>query len=148
MRRWFAAAGVLSFFIAAGVSYSGDAPPDDWKAPGYAARKQNPVPASADVIAAGKVIYTSNCLACHGPAGKGDGPAAIAITPPPKDLSNPQIASQTDGELFWKVSQGKRPMPTYEKLLSETDRWTVIDYVRTLEPAASTQPATQPAGGQ
>jgi mono/diheme cytochrome c family protein len=135
-------------FVVAGLLYSGDAPADDWKAPARAARKENPVPADAEAIAAGQKIFVANCLACHGAAGKGDGPAAAACKPRPKDLADPKISSQTDGELFWKITQGKPPMPTYEKLLSETDRWRVIDYFRTLAPASSAPPATQPAKGQ
>ena len=107
-----------------------------------AARKENPVPADADSIAAGKKLFVANCLACHGATGKGDGPAAIACNPRPKDLSDPKISSQTDGELFWKITEGKKPMPAYEKLLSETDRWDVVDYLRTLAPAPTSQPAS------
>jgi mono/diheme cytochrome c family protein len=121
--------------------YSGDAPADDWTAPPRAARKPNPVPADADAVAAGHKIFVANCLACHGNAGKGDGPAAIACNPKPKDLSDPKISAQTDGALFWKVTTGMKSMPTYEKLLSETDRWKAIDYVRKLAPAPSTEPA-------
>jgi mono/diheme cytochrome c family protein len=120
--------------------YSGDAPADDWTAPARAARKPNPVSADADAIAAGKKIFVANCVACHGNAGKGDGPAAIACNPKPKDLSDPKISAQTDGALFWKVTTGMKSMPTYEKLLSETDRWKAIDYLRTLAPAPSTEP--------
>lgn len=148
MRRLVVAFGFIFLFIAVGISYSDDASTDDWKAPARAARKQNPVPADADAIAAGQTVYVGNCLACHGTTGKGDGPAAIALNPKPKDLSDPKIASQTDGELFWKISEGKKPMPTFKSLLSETDRWKVVDYIRTLEPTASTQPTTQPANGQ
>jgi mono/diheme cytochrome c family protein len=55
-----------------------------------------------------------------------------------------KISSQADGELFWKVTEGKKPMPTYRKLLTETDRWSVIDYIRTLAPPP---PRTAPSGG-
>jgi mono/diheme cytochrome c family protein len=143
-RHLIVVSALIFFFITLGRSYSDDTPPDDWKAPARAAKKQNPVAADATSIAAGKQIYMSNCLACHGAAGKGDGPAAIACNPRPKDLSDPKIASQTDGELFWKITEGKKPMPSYENLLSETDRWTVIDYIRTLAPQP---PSTEPNGG-
>ncbi|CAN5565759.1 hypothetical protein BH10PLA1_BH10PLA1_02000 [soil metagenome] len=132
-RQLTMAAALVVFFTAVNLLYSG-APADDWKAPTRMAGKQNPVPADANSIAAGKKIFVANCLACHGAAGKGDGPAAIACNPKPKDLSDPKIASQADGELFWKITEGRKPMPTYEKLLSETDRWKVIDYLRTLAP--------------
>ena len=90
------------------------------------------MPADANAIAAGKKVFAANCLACHGAAGRGDGPAANALTPKPRDLSDPAIQSQTDGSMFWKLTEGKKPMPSFEKLISENDRWNVINYVRTL----------------
>jgi mono/diheme cytochrome c family protein len=123
-------AGLL--FVGASLSYSGDAPADEWKAPARAAKKPNPVPADAASVAAGKKIFAGNCLACHGATGKGDGPAAKALTPKPRDLSDSAIQSQTDGSMFWKLTEGKKPMPSFEKLISENDRWNVINYVRTL----------------
>lgn len=105
---------------------------DEWKAPARAARKKNPIPADADSLAAGKVVYTAQCAACHGPAGKGDGPSAKDLNPKPRNLSDPAIQAQSDGSLFWKITEGKKPMPTFEKLISDNDRWNVINLVRTL----------------
>ena len=42
------------------------------------------------------------------------------------------VKKQSDGALFWKLTEGKAPMPAYDKTLSETDRWQVINYLRTL----------------
>jgi mono/diheme cytochrome c family protein len=123
-------AGLLS--VGASLAYSGDAAADEWKAPARAAKKPNPIAADTVSVAAGKKIFAGNCLACHGPLGKGDGPAAAAITPKPRDLSDPAIQSQTDGSMFWKLTEGKKPMPSFEKLIGEDDRWNVINYVRTL----------------
>jgi mono/diheme cytochrome c family protein len=140
---WLAAIAVGLLALSACPSFSRDAATDDWKAPARAAKKQNPVTPDADSIAAGKKMYLANCLACHGATGKGDGPGAVACNPRPKDISDPKIASQTDGELFWKVTEGKKPMPAYDKLLPELDRWKVITYLRTLAP----RPTTAPSGG-
>jgi mono/diheme cytochrome c family protein len=109
-----------------------DPAPEEWKAPSRAARKKNPIPADAQSIAAGKVVYAAQCYSCHGPAGHGDGPAAKDLNPKPRNLSDPAIQSQTDGSIFWKLTEGKKPMPTFEKLIPENDRWHVINYVRTL----------------
>jgi mono/diheme cytochrome c family protein len=112
-----------------------------WVAPSRAARKKNPIAADDKSIAAGKGIYIAQCLKCHGDAGKGDGPSAKDLDPKPKDLSDPAIASQTDGALYWKITTGRKPMPSFENLLSDDDRWSVVNYVRTLEPASATQPS-------
>ena len=140
---WQAVIAAAFLFLPSGLSYSGDAPADDWKAPRARRRNRIRFPPDADAIAAGKKIYARQLPGLPWRRGKGDGPAAIACNPRPKDLSDPKISSQADGELFWKITEGKKPMPTYEKLLSETDRWKVIDYIRTLAPRP---PATAPSG--
>jgi mono/diheme cytochrome c family protein len=154
MNRWIrnivmslAVASVL--LLVARLSYSDDGDDsgnaDDWVAPASAVKVQNPVKPDSAAIAAGKRIFAPVCATCHGPAGKGDGPAAGALNPPPKDLSDPKITSQTDGELFWKISTGKNAMPAFGQphQLTETERWQVIDYLRVLCPPPATQPAGQ-----
>ena len=103
-----------------------------WEAPARAARKKNPVASDAASIAAGKEVYAKQCLSCHGEKGKGDGPASKELNPKPHDISNEVVAKQTDGALFWKITEGRKPMPTFDKTISETERWQVINYVRTL----------------
>lgn len=116
---------------------------EPWKAPSRAARKQNPVASDDASIAAGKALYAANCLSCHGNQGTGNGPAAKDLEKSPGDLSKPALWEQTDGALFWKLTEGRTPMPTFEKTLSETERWQTINYIRTLapKPASSSQPA-------
>ena len=103
-----------------------------WEAPARAARKKNPVASDAASIAAGKEVYAKQCLSCHGEKGKGDGPASKELNPKPHDISNEVVAKQSDGALFWKLTEGRKPMPTFDKTISETERWQVINYVRTL----------------
>lgn len=107
---------------------------DAWKAPERAAKKANPlVTASADSIAAGKKTYVKECQSCHGSKGLGDGPGAKDLAKKPRALSSPETGAQTDGELYWKITTGRKPMPTYEKTLTEEQRWQVINYIRTLK---------------
>jgi len=47
----------------------------------------NPVPVTADSIAAGQALYQKECTACHGPLGKGDGSVGKTLSPPPADLT-------------------------------------------------------------
>ena len=109
-----------------------DTPQEEWKAPARAARKKNPIAVDAKSLASGKAVFAAQCMSCHGPAGHGDGPAAKDLNPKPRNLSDPKIQEQSDGSIFWKITEGKKPMPTFEKLISEDDRWNVINYVRTL----------------
>jgi mono/diheme cytochrome c family protein len=103
-----------------------------WSAPAAEAQKKNPVAAAESSLAGGRKIYSKTCAMCHGKTGDGDGPAVIELNIHPAKLSDPQLATQSDGALFWKITTGKKPMPAYGKRLSETDRWNLVNYVRTL----------------
>jgi mono/diheme cytochrome c family protein len=103
-----------------------------WSAPAGEARKQNPVAVNESSLAAGGKIYAKRCVACHGQKGNGDGPDAIDLGIHPAKLSDPGLREETDGELFWKITVGKKPMPDYGRRVSPTDRWNVINYLRTL----------------
>jgi mono/diheme cytochrome c family protein len=102
-----------------------------WTAPASEAAKKNPIPASQNSVAAGQKIYSKRCLSCHGTSGNGDGPDAVDLGIHPAKLSQ-IITSESDGALFWKITNGKKPMPRFGGRLSESDRWTVINYIRTL----------------
>lgn len=115
------------------------AKPDDWNAPARAARKKNPIPSDEKSMATGKDVYAHQCLSCHGTQGKGDGPASKDLNPKPHDLGAPNVVAQSDGALFWKITEGKKPMPSFEKLISEDERWHVINYVRSFAPATASQ---------
>jgi mono/diheme cytochrome c family protein len=104
----------------------------DWKAPPSAANRPNPVPVNANTIAFGQKLYASNCMTCHGPAGKGDGPGAAALEKKPADLTARIRAGATDGELFWKISEGRSPMISWKGSLSETQRWELVNYIKSL----------------
>jgi mono/diheme cytochrome c family protein len=105
---------------------------EKWTAPAGEARKKNPVAVSESSLAAGQKIYLKRCVACHGRTGNGDGPDAADLGIHPAKLSDALVRGETDGELFWKITVGKKPMPNYGARLSPTDRWNVINYLRTL----------------
>lgn len=116
------------------INVSGEQPgsAEKWTAPAAEARKKNPVSVSESSLAAGQKIYVKRCVACHGKTGNGDGPDAADLGIHPAKLSDPLIREETDGELFWKITVGKKPMPNYGSRLSPTDRWNVINYLRSL----------------
>jgi mono/diheme cytochrome c family protein len=104
----------------------------DWRAPPSAANRPNPVPVNANTIALGQKLYIGNCFTCHGSSGKGDGPGAAALEKRPADLgARIKATGEADGELFWKISEGRSPMITWKTTLSETQRWELVNYIRT-----------------
>lgn len=123
-----------------------------WTAPARAARKENPLPANEKTIAQGRELFTAACLPCHGPAGKGDGSAAASLERNgvkirPGNLSDPQMRHQPDGEIFWKVTEGNSPMPSFGQALTEEQRWQIVNYVRTLAPPMMAATTTTKNGG-
>ena len=105
----------------------------EWKAPADAKNVKNPLPKDAKTTTEGKKLAETNCVSCHGPGGKGDGPAAAALPPPkPANWTSAKIKSEADGELFWKISNGRGAMPPW-KHLPEKDRWALVTYIRSLQ---------------
>jgi mono/diheme cytochrome c family protein len=103
-----------------------------WTAPAGEAQKKNPIPADESSLGAGHKIYLKRCASCHGTTGNGDGPDAVDLGIHPAKFSDPALREEADGALFWKITTGKKPMPDYGRKLSPTDRWNVINYLRTL----------------
>lgn len=103
-----------------------------WVAPPEAKSVKNPVAKSDKVLADAKKTVETNCVPCHGPKGLGDGPAAAALPVKPANWSSPAVQAETDGELFWKITNGRGPMPPW-KHLPEKDRWGLVQYLRSLK---------------
>ena len=106
-----------------------------WKVPEEAKRRPNPIQTSASALAAGRSIYLDKCVQCHGETGKGDGPDAASYYPSPTSLVDARhMNSVTDGEIFYQISQGRKPMPAFKKRLTEEQRWQLVLYVRSFAP--------------
>ena len=121
------AAAVAAAFLA---SVSGAAwAQGEWAAPAAEKAKKNPVKGAGSA----KKSAETNCASCHGATGKGDGAAAAALPPPkPADWTSAKVQSQSDGELFWKISNGRGAMPPW-KHLPEKERWELVNYIRSLK---------------
>jgi mono/diheme cytochrome c family protein len=103
-----------------------------WSAPEKARNMPNPVPATRQSVAAGMSTYGEHCAKCHGQRGDGKGEKAGELSIAPTDFSDARLMNATtDGELFWKISRGHRPMPAFHEKLSEEQRWQLVDYIRT-----------------
>src|SRR5262245_2915333 len=103
-----------------------------WVAPESEKAKKNPLPSDKKVVEQGEKVAKTNCASCHGAKGKGDGAAAVALNPKPADWTSSRVQDETDGELYWKISNGRGPMPPW-KHLPEKDRWAVIRFIRSLK---------------
>lgn len=114
---------------------------------------------SAEKLAQGKAIWQRNCVACHGETGKGDGPLAATLPARPPDFTDLWHMAREYSAVFFKtVTEGdtEHGMPSWEKLLTEEQRWNVVDYIRTFSydppfavpvvaaPAAPAPPAAPP----
>ena len=104
---------------------------ETWTAPETATELKNPLKAEQKIIAAGRELYMDRCADCHGNKGRGNGPGASDLEKSPTNFTEKKVHQQTDGELFWKITQGHRPMPGYGKKLNEEQRWQLVHYLRT-----------------
>jgi len=103
-----------------------------------AARITNPRTRTSESINRGKFEYETYCLVCHG-----EGPISSAVGGPyigVRDLTDAAAAKLADGELYGVITDartmGRGLMPRYGDKIRGTDRWDVVNYVRTLQAAA------------
>lgn len=105
-----------------------------WSVPKTVVTVKNPIAKDEASIKNGKTIYVAYCTPCHGNSGKGDGPASASLNPKPADHTSPTVQAQSDGTMFYKISEGHAhtAMPPFKAVLSSDQRWAVINYIRTL----------------
>jgi mono/diheme cytochrome c family protein len=97
----------------------------------------NPIAADDASIKRGAELYTINCQMCHGVTGEGNGPIApFLINFKPANLTSPLVTAFSDGQIFMTISNGvPERMPALNENLTVSERWDVVNYVRTLKPA-------------
>ena len=105
-----------------------------WEAPTEASALTNPVGNSAETLAMGKEFYNQRCVDCHGKEGKGNGWLSKGIFKPPTNLASRVVQANTDGDLFWKITNGKSPMPANRIRFTDEQRWQIVSYIRTFKP--------------
>lgn len=91
-------------------------------------------PLGPDAAAEGAKVFRMNCETCHGPQGRGDGPAGQALDPKPKDLSELQSRVEDD-YLFWRIAEGKpgTSMVAWKGILTDEQIWQAVAFIRALE---------------
>jgi mono/diheme cytochrome c family protein len=114
--------------IVLGVTHRGR-----WNIPDEAKLRQNPVHASPQTLDAARILYDDHCERCHGKTGKGDGADATKFSTSPRDLTDTsRMSEQSDGDLFYKISEGRKPMPEFKTKLTEEQRWRLVLLIRSM----------------
>jgi len=103
-------------------------------APASAKKLKNPLTATDENIAAGRVLFNQNCASCHGEDGKAKTDVAEAMKVKPTDLTDKAMHGITDGEIHWVISNGirKSGMPAFKTKTKLNERWQMTLYVKHL----------------
>jgi len=108
-----------------------------WPCPAKDAKMESPVKADEGILATGKDLWNVHCKSCHGKTGLGDGVKAENIDISCGDFTAAKYVNATDGELYWKTTEGRKPMPSFKLKLSDIERWSVVLYSRTFAKKAN-----------
>jgi len=129
---------ILLIFLSIGLAAFHKTP---WSVPLEDKLRKNPLAASDANLNAAKPVYNEYCSNCHGDSGKGDGSDAMMYDPSPSDLTDAKhMHHLTDGEIFYQISQGRKPMPSFRKKLTEDQRWQLVILVRSFTASAAPTP--------
>lgn len=105
----------------------------EWQAPAEAAAVANPFKGDAEAVKLGREWFMQRCEACHGKEGKGNGYLIGNLKKPPTNLTSKMVQANTDGELFWKITKGRSPMPASGVRFTDEQRWQIVTFLRTLK---------------
>jgi len=130
-KKLFGTVFALLLLVAAASALYAFFHPGPWIVPEEAKRVQNPLkPSQADLTGARK-LYRDKCAECHGESGRGDGSQARMYDPLPTNFTDvAHMSTVTDGELFYKISEGHRPMPAFKKRFTVEQRWQLVLFLR------------------
>lgn len=114
-----------------------------WNVPPNANTLKNPVAMNAQTLSAARELYAGNCQKCHGMDGDGKIPpgATYFYSTKPTNFTNARLVdSMSDGEIFWKMTNGRKPMPAFKTKLSDEQRWELVNLIRVFA-----HPVTEPS---
>lgn len=127
---------LLGALAAQNIAYQQD---PQWRPPADVVARTNPLGRRPELAAGGEKLFRRHCVECHGEDGTG------LVRKNAADLRLPTVQEQTDGTLFWKLTNGNtnRGMPSFSRL-PEQQRWQIVLYLRTLKPMPASQAQGSP----
>ncbi len=109
-----------------------------WEAPAEFAKQTSPVKKKPEAVKIGQAYYEQVCSICHGKEGLGNGPMSkLGVDKGGKQATNlvsEVVQANTDGELFYKVSNARPPHPKLQQRLTDEQRWYIVSFLRTMKP--------------
>ena len=103
----------------------------EWLIPEDLAAVGNPSEYTLDNVKAGKAVYLKHCKSCHGDPGKNN---PLTLVPMPVDIASEKMQANSDGALFYKITNGRGVMPPFANTLPENDRWLLVNFIRNYNP--------------
>ncbi len=103
----------------------------EWKVEDAKSKMSNPIQADDASLKEGKALFKTNCITCHGDPGKNNG---LPLVPKPSDMANAAfLSANSDGAVFTKMTDGRITMPSFKAVLSEKERWKIVNYIRSFD---------------
>ncbi len=100
----------------------------NWEVPADKAERLSPATFTPENVKSGETIYNANCVSCHGNPGQKN---FVPLNPEPGDPADAKFSMNLDGELLYKIQEGRGAMPSFKATLSTSQVWDVIAFIRT-----------------
>lgn len=91
----------------------------------------NPLPATLAALEQGEILFEINCAMCHGISSAERGPVGKKLVPPPPGLGQEFLKNIDDAQIFKAISLGFGRMPPFRDKLTPTERWELVNVLRT-----------------
>jgi len=116
----------------------------EWEVPADQKKTTNPQAYNLDNVKKGKELFLKNCKSCHGDPGKNN---VLPLVPPPVDITSEKMQKNSEGEIFYKITNGRGAMPQFKATISNDDRWRIVNYIMNFnqkrEPLLASAPAVK-----
>lgn len=132
--RFFVAALLIVFAFACFGCAGWNVPPD-------AKQMKNPVALNTATLDSARVLYRNDCAKCHGINGDGKKPpgSMYSYSTKPTNFTDAKLVdAMSDGEIFWKITNGRKPMPSFKIRLTDEQRWGLVNLIRIFAHPTST----------